>query len=115
MTDDQKELTRTYTANMHDVSVEWMSSRKVWQSDFRTLMLERPADPVFTQRLTNLMIDPNREDSEAYRTMVEENRQTIFAMFTALSEQFSDKQRARLSKRLNNYAEDFEILALQKQ
>jgi hypothetical protein len=115
LTGEQEELIRVYTANMHDVSVEWMDGRKAWQSDFRDLMLDRPPEPAFTERLTKFMIDPNRQDAQAYREKVEENRKTIFAMITALSEQFSEKQRARLSKRLNNYAEDFDVLALQNQ
>ena len=114
LTDDQKELIRAYTANMHDVSVEWMEGRKAWQADFRALILERPPEPAFTERLTQFMIEPNHQDAPAYREKVDENRQTVFAMFTALSELFSDKQRARLSKRLNNYAEDFEALAFQQ-
>ena len=113
LTGEQEELIRAYTANMHDVSVEWMDGRKAWQSDFRDLMLDRPPEPAFTERLTKFMIDPNRQDAPAYREKVEENRKTIFVMITALSEQFSEKQRARLSKRLNNYAEDFDVLALQ--
>lgn len=113
LTGDQKELIRAYMANMHDVSVEWMAGRKAWQSDFRALMIERPPEPAFTESLTKFMIEPNREDAPAYRQKVDENRQTVFAMMTALSEQFTDKQRARLSKRLNNYAKDFELLALQ--
>jgi endonuclease III len=60
------------------------------------------------------MIDPNQKDDPDYRRKVDENRQMVFAMFAALSEQFTDKQRKRLSARLNNYAEDFEILALQR-
>jgi hypothetical protein len=114
LTADQKELIRAYTANMHDVSVEWMQGRKAWQSDFRALMRERPPEPAFTERLTALMIDPNSGDAPEYRAKVEENRQTVFAMIIALSEQFNDEQRTRLSKRLNNYARDFEILSVQK-
>jgi len=114
LTGEQKELIRAYTANMHDVSVEWMEGRKAWQSDFRALILDRPAEPAFTEGLKKFMVDPNGRDAPAYREKVDENRRTVFAMMTALSEQLSEKQRARLSKRLNNYAEDFEILALQQ-
>jgi len=114
LNDEQKELIRAYTANMHDISVEWMEGRKAWQSDFRTLILNRPPEPAFTEGLKKFMVDPNHQDAPAYREKVDENRQTIFEMITALSEQFSDKQRARLSKRLNNYAKDFEVLALQR-
>ena len=111
---DQKELIRAYTANMHDNSVEWMEGRQAWQADFRSLILNRPPEPAFSEGMKKLMLDPNRKDDSDYRRKVDENRQTVFAMFTALSEQFTDKQRNRLSARLNNYAEDFEILALQR-
>ena len=111
---EQKELVRTYTANMYDNSVEWMEGRQAWQADFRSLILNRPPEPAFSEGMKKLMLDPNQKDDPDYRRKVDENRQTVFAMFTALSEQFTDKQRKRLSARLNNYAEDFEVLALQR-
>lgn len=114
LTDEQKEVIRSYMANMHDVSEYWMESRRRWQLDFRDLVKERPAEPEFTERLTTLMLDPNRTDDSAYRQKVDENRHTFIAMTVALAGVLTDKQRERVSKRLKNYARDFEILAIEK-
>jgi len=114
LTEEQKELIRSYMANMHDVSEYWLQSRRRWQLDFRDLVKARPAEPEFTERLAALMLDPNRTDDSAYRQKVEENRQTFIAMAVALSAVLSEEQSDRVSKRLRSYARDFEILAMQQ-
>jgi len=111
LTDDQKELIRAYTSNMHDVSEYWMSSRRRWQQDFKNLVIERPPEPEFSERLNKLMLDPNRTDDEGYRVKVEENHQTFMAMAVALNDSLTDKQRKRFQDRLRKYARDFDKLA----
>lgn len=110
---EQKSLVHAYTANMHDVSERWMEGRRRWQQAFRTLLIERPAEPEFSERFLQLMIDPNRMDDPEYRQKVEENRKMSTDMIIALNAQLTDSQRDRLSKRLQNYARDFDILAVQ--
>jgi hypothetical protein len=114
LNDEQKELIRAYMANMHDVSEYWIESRRRWQLEFRELIIERPAEPEFSDRLNALMLDPNRDDDPAYRRKVDENRLNFFALTAALSGTLTDRQRERFQKRITNYAEDFEILAMQK-
>ena len=114
LTDEQKQLIRSYMVNMHDVSEYWIESRRRWQLDFRDLVRERPAEPAFTDRLTELMLDPNQTDDAGYRQKVDENKQNFIAMTAALSGTLTEKQRKRVSKRLTNFARDFEILAVQE-
>ncbi|TDJ44882.1 MAG: hypothetical protein E2O52_07490 [Gammaproteobacteria bacterium] len=111
---EQQALVRVYMANMHDVSEEWMAGRRRWQQAFRTLLVERPAEPEFSERFLQLMMDPNRTDEPEYREKVAANRKLTFDMIIALSAQLTDAQRERLSGRLLRYARDFEILAGQK-
>lgn len=114
LTDEQKDVIRSHLANMHDVSEYWIESRRRWQLEFRDLIVERPPDPEFTERLTALMIDPNRTDDPEYRRKVDENRQMFIAMTVDLSEILTDRQREKVTERLQNFARDFEILAVQK-
>jgi len=111
---EQRELIYSYQASLHDVSLEWMASRRQWQQDFRDLIVERPPEPDFSDRMMRLMLEPNSDDSPEYRRRVEENRQTIMAMMVALSADLTDKQRQRFSKNLKKYARNFEILVGQK-
>jgi len=108
---EQKELVRSYQSGLHDVSPEWMAARRQWQEDFRNLVLERPPEPEFSDRMARLMLEPNRMDSPEYRLLVDENRRMMMAMMAALSAGLTDKQRKRFSKRLNKLIRNFEILA----
>ncbi|MBT8442288.1 MAG: hypothetical protein KJO76_07875 [Gammaproteobacteria bacterium] len=111
---EQKTLIRTYMANMHDVSEYWIESRRRWQVDFRDLMIERPPEPEFSERLTALMIDPNRTDDPGYRDKVEENKSVFMEMTVALIGILTDKQRARFSDKMKSFARDFETLSIQE-
>jgi len=108
---EQKELVRSYIVTMHDNSEEWLDGRRAWQAEFRDLMQSKPDEQEYIQRLTALMLDPNTGDSDDYRRKVDDNRQIIFEMFSALVDQLTEKQRNRVRKRLNSFAEDFEFLA----
>ncbi len=111
---EQKDLVRSYQASMHDVSHEWMAGRRRWQQYFRDLVIERPPEPDFNERMMLLMLDPNRNDEPAYRRLVAENHETVMSMMIALSAELTDKQRKRFSKRLTRYARNFEILTEQE-
>ena len=111
---EQKELVRSYQSGLHDVSVEWMDRRQQWQEDFRNLVVERPPEQEFNDRMARLMLEPNRKDSSEYRRLVDENRQQMMEMMAALSVELTDKQRKRFSKRLNKLIQNLEILAAQE-
>jgi len=98
---------------MHDVSLEWMAGRRQWQQDFRDLVVERPPEPAFSDRMMVLMLEPNRNDNPEYRRRVDENHRTMMSLIVALSAELSDKQRAKFSKNLTTFSRNFEILAAQ--
>jgi hypothetical protein len=108
---EQKDLVRSYIVTMHDNSEEWLDGRREWQAEFRDLMQSKPDEQEYIKRLTALMLDPNTGDSDEYRRKVDDNRRIIFEMFSALVDQLTEKQRKRVRKRLNSFAEDFEFLA----
>lgn len=110
---EQKELINAYLDTMVDVADEWMEGRRIWQQEFVDLMKSRPPEPEFSDRLTNLMIDPNQFDDPAYRRTVEQNRWIVLEMMADLFNQMDEKQSARASNRLGRYARDFEILSSQ--
>jgi hypothetical protein len=114
LTAEQTHVIREHMANMHDVSEYWLESRRRWQRDFRDLVIEGPAEPAFSERLTALMLDPNRGDDAAYRRQVDENRRTFIAMTIAVAQTATERQRTRVNERLQDFARDFEILAIQQ-
>jgi hypothetical protein len=111
--DDQEELIRSHMGRMVDVSDEWMTGRRVWQTTFVELVKSRPPEPYFSDRLVDLMLDPNQFDSPEYRDKVEQNRQLTLEMMTDLINRMNDEQRDRFTKRLQLYAKDFDLLSVQ--
>lgn len=109
LNNNQKGIVRQYTSNLYDNSQEWIEGRRVWQARFTELIRSRPND--FSAQLSGLMLDPNQFDNPDYREKVEQNKRLIFDMYEVLLYQMTDKQRKTLSKRLNRYARDFELLA----
>jgi hypothetical protein len=108
---DQRLMIRTYTSSMHDVALEWIDGRRVWQQEFRALLQQRPPPAEYEAHLTTLFLDPNRGDAPDYREKVDQNRLIILQMSAELVNGLTNKQRDRLIRRLNNYARDFDALA----
>jgi hypothetical protein len=111
---EQEELVRTRTARFHDLSADWLRRRAAWQMEFRVLMAGRTADPLFAERITDLLLDPNQFDSPGYRKLVLENQQSSFGLVAAVLNTLSPKQSGHLRKNLTTYAEDFDALIRDK-
>ncbi len=110
LTKEQEALVIGYASDMHEVSMEWMESRRQWRIRFQALLQDRPEQVEYEARLRDLFIDPNRRDDPPYRRKVEENLSISFSMLAALTNDLTEKQRAKLSKQLTGYAADFERL-----
>ena len=107
----QQELVKASTASMLDASEDWIENRRVWQQRFRQLLeSQRPPDE-FRAELTELFVYPRNAHDEDYRRRVEHNLDIFFHMVVTLDRQLTNAQRKRMSRRLNNYARDFELLA----
>ena len=114
LSDDQEALVRSYLSSMYDVSLEWMASRRQWQRDFHDLVIERPPEPEFSERMISMMLEPNNNDNPEYRRRVDANRRTMMSMMIALEAELTDKQRARFSNSLMKFSRNFEILAIEE-
>ncbi|MSR07971.1 MAG: hypothetical protein EXR82_00300 [Gammaproteobacteria bacterium] len=106
----QEALVTGQTAQMHDLSGDWLRRRAVWQGEFRALMAGRKADPVFADRFTELVLNPNQFDAPGYRSLVEENRQLSFRLVAEVLGKLTPAQEKHLQKSLKTYAEDFDSL-----
>lgn len=111
LNDEQKALIRDYVGRLHDNSEEWLKGRRAWQMEFRKLLLESPPPEIYTERLLAMSLDPNWMDSPTYRERVEENRWLIMELYAELFNGLEEKQAARLSRRLNRFADDFDGIA----
>lgn len=111
---DQKEFIKASTANMVDASEDWIDNRRVWQEKFRALLEQRPPPEEYRAQLTELFLTPRDLHDPDYRSRVETNLQLFFEMMSDLFAQLEDRQKERMSRRLNWLASDFDMLALDK-
>jgi len=107
---EQEVLVRTHASRFHDLSAEWIRRREAWQGEFRMLMAVRKSDPLFADRLTSLLLDPNQFDSPEYRQLVLENQQASFRLVAAVLGSLSQRQLEHFRKYLTTYADDFDAL-----
>jgi hypothetical protein len=107
---DQERLIRSRTAQLHDLSAEWLHRRAAWQAEFRVLLAGRKSDPEFAARLANLMLEPNQFDSPDYRELVVNNQERVFSLVAEVLNTLSPGQIDALRKRLNGYVQDFDAL-----
>ncbi|MDH5255244.1 MAG: DUF6279 family lipoprotein [Gammaproteobacteria bacterium] len=107
---EQEALVRTRTARFHDLSDDWLKRREAWQTELRVLMAGRKTDPLFAERITDLLLNPNQFDSPGYRRLVLENQQSSFGLVAAVLNSLSPKQSGHLRNHLTTYARDFDAL-----
>ena len=108
---DQEAVVRSYTAEMHDLTEQWLGRRVAWQSAFRDLLESRSGNAGFETRLMALLLDPNQFDSPEYRQLVAANRAIVFAMVADVLSSSIPKQGRHLVDRLSGLAADFDELA----
>ena len=107
----QEAILRGRTAEMHDLSADWLQRRADWQRAFRVLMAGRRTNPGFAERFADLLLNPNQFDSPGYRELVVDNQQRAFAMVAAVVSSLSPSQAEHLREHFATYAADFEALA----
>ena len=108
---EQREFVKASTASMLDANEDLIENRRIWQQRFRQLLENQPPPNKFHAELTELFVYPRNAHDEDYRRRVEYNLGIFLNMAVTLDGLLTDAQRKRMSRRLNNYAGDFELLA----
>jgi hypothetical protein len=113
LTSQQEQYVVDSLADMKDATADWVANRRRWQAAFLELVLERPPEAEYRQRLTELYVYPRRFDEPEFQETVDDNLNAALRLTTYLLNDLSPKQRERAQKQLTNYASDFEILGAQ--
>jgi hypothetical protein len=113
LTAEQKQYVSESLADMQDATADWVANRRRWQAAFLELVIERPPEAVYRERLAELYVYPRRFDEPEFQTTVDNNLDAALRLTTHLLNDLNPKQRTRAQKRFANYAGDFEALAAQ--
>jgi hypothetical protein len=107
----QKELLTDALARMDDASEQWIDYQREWQRRFRTLVETRPPEDEYLEELTNLFVYPRNFHTDEYRAIVDSNRAILNEALAELLTNLGNRQRSRMVKRLNGYADDLTKIA----
>lgn len=115
LTDDQKEIIRKSLASRPTDAAWWIDERERRQREFivllRKIQVDRPTEEVATRWLRAYFTQLNVAPDAERRARAESYRRGSAELIAELINNATPEQRARLDKKLNDYAQDFKSLA----
>lgn len=111
LTGEQRAFVHAELARMEDASEQWISYQRDWQQRFRVLVESRPDDAEYMAELTGMLVYPRDVHSAGYRARVDANRVLMNVMLAELFNGLSDRQRGRMVRKLQGYADTVTGLA----
>lgn len=107
LTEEQEQRVRDWSRARRPLGSGWLAQRGRRHAALRRL-LEQREEPSFKQDFIDQMLDQKRFWSEAYAADIEHNKELTLRLAVDLHRLLTDKQRARLSKKINALASQFE-------
>jgi hypothetical protein len=102
----QEDLIRQWAHQRNNMDEYFQDQYQQWRVEFgQTLMADRNDEQVLDQLVVLTFVEAENEDPEAVAKL-DENRALGMQLFIDLHSSLSDKQKAKLLSRLENYAED---------
>ncbi|MCZ6889462.1 MAG: hypothetical protein O7H39_13280, partial [Gammaproteobacteria bacterium] len=88
----------------------WVEYRERWQADFLALYALRDDAGAFQQRLIEISIHFEDWQSDEYRAVTANNEALVRDATVGISQMLTERQHAKLSRKLLSIAEDLEEL-----
>lgn len=111
LSSEQKAFVHAELARMNDASEQWIAYQRDWQQRFRRLVEHPPESAAYTDDLTRLLLYPRDIHSAEYRARVDANRKILNDMLAELFNGLSERQSARMVRKLESYADRLNKLA----
>jgi hypothetical protein len=107
--DSQRAIIERAAADMRPTGCDWLESRAHWRAALKKLLAENDAAAIEAP-LRELMLNPERTWTDAYRSGFEANRTRLLEMFAELDATWSDEQRERAARTLEKIADEMDEL-----
>ena len=114
-TAEQKEAIATWSKQMVPISKDWQQNREMLQDKARRLLAGRNSSPEFRGKLLNFIVNPELLRTPAYQAKIETNLDITINLIVQLDRLLTPAQRARLLKRIESLAADFDKLSCDPQ
>ncbi len=110
LTEEQKLAVRDWNLQLQPLSEEWLQNRARFQADLRRLLARRADTNDFREKLSEMIIYPERSRSPEYQEKLEYNKVVTLKFIVAIDRLMTPGQRKKLVRRLNSLAKDFDRL-----
>ena len=110
LTEEQKLAVRDWNLQLQPLSEEWLQNRERFQADLRRLLARRADTNDFREKLSEMIIYPERSRSPEYQEKLEYNKVVTLKFIVAIDRLMTPGQRKKLVRRLNSLAKDFDRL-----
>ncbi len=110
LTEEQKLAVRDWNLQLQPLSEEWLQNRERFQADLRHLLARRADTNDFREKLSEMIIYPERSRSPEYQEKLEHNKVVTLKFIVAIDRLMTPGQRKKLVRRLNSLAKDFDRL-----
>jgi hypothetical protein len=111
LTSEQKQAVKYWNLQLQPISEEWLQNRERFQADLRHLLARRSDAADFREKLSEMLIYPERSRSPEYKEKLEYNTAVTLKFIVTIDQLMTPAQRKKLVRRLNGLAEDFDRLS----
>ena len=111
LSDDQEVMIGSWGQQYQPMNDELYQAGLVWRAEFKQILAQREEPEQYRKRFYQLLTTPDFGWSKGFNDKAAENKHTLTQLYFSLDKTFTDKQRKRIIKTLQNYANDFEQLA----
>ena len=110
LTAEQKQAVKDWNLQLQPITEEWLQNRERFQADLRRLLARRADAADFREKLSEMLIYPERSRAPGYQEKLEHNAAVTLKFIIAIDQLMTPEQRKKLVRRLNNLAKDFDRL-----
>ena len=110
----QRQLIVAAAGGFEPTHEDWLQSQQQWRAALRAALLDDAAREDKERLILQLLHEPNRQWTAAYRTKNERNREHAFAVLAKLDATLSPVQRRHLQQELTALAEKLDDLTEKK-
>ena len=111
LTAKQAQAVKDWSIQLQPISEAWLQNRERYQADLQRLLSRRIDKADFREKLSEMLIYPERSRPPAYQKKLDHNTAVTLNFIVSVNRLLTPEQHKNLLQRLNDLAEDFERLS----
>ena len=111
LTAKQAQAVKDWSIQLQPISEAWLQNRERYQADLQRLLSRRIDKADFREKLSEMLIYPERSRPPAYQKKLDHNTAVTLNFIVTVNRLLTPEQHKNLLQRLNDLAEDFERLS----